>query len=223
MQTGVGIKNTDFTDFKITENNLKLGVARNVIGCSARCLEHLQCLSFSYNKKTSMCEMWDEDFIHINATDGSTDVGWIYYYILRDLECGITKENCLSHSGFFYTTCFCHRLTSTQLFYQNALDMCASYNSSLAKVNRGFFQLTLENILAPIVDGEVRIQGDRANVTSTWRFNNGDLMKYFNWNTNDNQPDQSPTELSLVIRKSKGYRWHDALIEEAFGAVCQIY
>lgn len=48
-------------------------------------------------------------------------------------------------------------------------------------------------------------------------------MKYFNWNTNDNQPDQSPTELSLVIRKSKGYRWHDALIEEAFGAVCQIY
>ncbi|CAG2208546.1 unnamed protein product [Mytilus edulis] len=159
MQTGVGIKNTDFTDFKITENNLNLRVARNLIGCSARCLEHLQCLSFSYNQKTSMCEIWDEDFIHINATDGSTDVGWIYYYILR----------------------------------------------------------------AQIVDGEVRIQGDRDSVTSTWRFNNGDLMKYFNWNTHDNQPDLGPTELSLIIRKSKGYRWHDALIEQAFGAVCQIY
>ncbi|CAC5363688.1 unnamed protein product [Mytilus coruscus] len=191
--------------------------------------------------------MWDEDFIHINATDGSIDVGWIYYYIIRgasglytkmhvtifkkdgesafiiDLECGITKENCLSHIGFFYTPCFCHRHVSTTMFYQNALDMCASHNSSLARVNRGFFQLTLENILAQVVDGEVRIQGDRASVTSTWKFNNGDLMKYFNWNTNDKQPSQRPTELSIIIRKSQGYRWHDALIDYAFGAVCQIY
>lgn len=83
LRTSVGINNIDFTDFKITENNLNLGVAHNVNGCSIRCLENLQCLSFSYNWKTNACEMWDEDFIHIYDTDGSTDVGWIYYYIIR--------------------------------------------------------------------------------------------------------------------------------------------
>ncbi|CAG2205287.1 unnamed protein product [Mytilus edulis] len=159
LQTGVGINNIDFTDFKITENNLNHGVAHNVNGCSIRCLENFQCLSFSFNWKTNACEMWDEDFIHINATDGSADVGWIYYYIIR------------------------------------------------AHVN----------------DGEVRIQGDRANITSTWRFDNGDLMKYFNWNTIDNQPSQTPTELSIVIRKSEGYRWHDAHIDYALSSVCHIY
>lgn len=94
---------------------------------------------------------------------------------------------------------------------------------SILRCFSNYVLLITRYISAPIVDGEVRIQGDRANVTSTWRFNNGDLMKYFNWNTHDNQPDQRPTELSLIIRKSKGYRWHDALIEDAFGAVCQIY
>ncbi|CAC5416548.1 unnamed protein product [Mytilus coruscus] len=83
FQTGVGTQNTDFTNFKITKQNLKIDIGQSYIGCSILCFENVHCLSYSYYNETHVCELWDEDFIHTSDTSGSTEAGWSYYYIVR--------------------------------------------------------------------------------------------------------------------------------------------
>ncbi|CAC5394725.1 CIB1 [Mytilus coruscus] len=86
FQTGVGTQNTDFTDFKITKQNLKIDIGQSYIGCSILCFENVHCLSYSYNNETHVCELWDEDFILTSDTSGSIENGWSYYYIVRDFD-----------------------------------------------------------------------------------------------------------------------------------------
>ncbi|VDI08489.1 Hypothetical predicted protein [Mytilus galloprovincialis] len=222
LRTGVGLKNTEFTDFKITEQHLNAVVRPCLISCSVLCFENTNCLSFSYNRKTQECQLWEDDFIDIGITRSSPDVGWRYYYIIR--ECRIAREICQLNSGFSYIpgVCFCYRYESTKLLYQDSVDMCASYNSYLAKVDRGLVQLTLEQILASVIDGEVRIQGVLNSGAATWRYDNNDLITYFNWNKQNGQPSLNANEKYLLIRKSRDYRWHDIYTYEKYGVVCHI-
>ncbi|CAC5363683.1 unnamed protein product [Mytilus coruscus] len=140
------------------------------------------------------------------------------------LECSITKHKCLLHHGFDYVkgACFCYRYIPKKLDYQGAVDSCASHNSYLAKVNRGLIQHTLEHILAQKHDGGVRIQGIRDS-GKTWRYNNGKTLEYFNWNEHGHQPDLKPNEVTLLIKKSQAYRWHDDFMYRNLSSVCQIY
>lgn len=87
LRTGVGLKNTEFTDFKITEQHLNAVVRPCLLSCSVLCFENTNCLSFSYNRKTQKCELWEDDFIDIGITRSSPEVGWRYYYIIRGKCC----------------------------------------------------------------------------------------------------------------------------------------
>lgn len=92
FQTGVSTQNTNFTNFKITKQNLKIDIGQSYIGCSILCFENVDCLSFSYNNETHVCELWDDHFIHTSDTSGLTEAGWSYYYIVR----GKTMQNQIS-------------------------------------------------------------------------------------------------------------------------------
>ena len=46
-------------------------------------------------------------------------------------------------------------------------------------------------------------------------------MQYFNWNIQGNQPNGRVDEIVLAIRKSYGYRWHDAVPVGRYPAMCQ--
>ncbi|CAG2226426.1 ACSS1_2 [Mytilus edulis] len=70
----------------ITKQNLKIDIGQSYIGCSILCFENVDCLSYSYNNETHVCELWDEDFIHTSDTSGSTEAGWSYYYIVRAIQ-----------------------------------------------------------------------------------------------------------------------------------------
>lgn len=92
FQTGVSTQNTNFTNFKITKQNLKIDIGHSYIGCSILCFGNVYCLSFSYNNETQVCELWDDHFIHTSDTRGLKEAGWSYYYIVR----GKTMQNQIS-------------------------------------------------------------------------------------------------------------------------------
>lgn len=93
FRTGVGLKNTEFTDIKITEQYLNTVVRPCLLSCSVLCFENTNCLSFSYNRKTQECELWEDDFIDIGITRSSPEVGWRYYYIIRGKCCVFCSKN----------------------------------------------------------------------------------------------------------------------------------
>ena len=64
------------------------------------------------------------------------------------------------------------------------------------------------------------IQG-KLDSTDIWRYNDGTEMQYFNWNIQGNQPNGRVDEIVLAIRKSYGYRWHDAVPVGRYPAMCQ--
>ena len=57
--------------------------------------------------------------------------------------------------------------------------------------------------------------------TDIWRYNDGTVMQYFNWNIKKNQPNGDDGEIVLAIMKSYGYRWHDASPARGYPTMCQ--
>jgi len=81
-----GFQNTQFTNLKILENSLNSRASvRNLLVCSAFCLENSRCLSCAFNNIRELCVLWDKDFINVSKTDVVPEDGWKYYYVIKGL------------------------------------------------------------------------------------------------------------------------------------------
>ncbi|CAG2205286.1 unnamed protein product [Mytilus edulis] len=230
LRTGVGLKNTEFTDFKITEQHLNAVVRPCLLSCSVLCFENTKCLSFSYNKKTQECELWEDDFIDISITRSSPEIGWRYYYIIRaPVINGEVRIQGVLDSGV--TTWRYDNNDLITYFNWNKQNGQPSLNANeiylLIRKSRDYrwhdiYTYEKYGVVSPEINGEVRIQGVLDSGATTWRYDNKDLITYFNWNKQNGQPSLNANEIYLLIRKSRDYRWHHIYTYEKYGVVCQI-
>ncbi|XP_063401736.1 uncharacterized protein LOC134685688 [Mytilus trossulus] len=141
-------------------------------------------------------------------------------------ECMALSDRCPVSNGYilYADLCFCFKYINTELRYDNATMQCLFDGAELARIDTEVLQKRMETYLDTVDNGEVWIQGllDNTSGTSVWKYNDGTEMTYFNWNSALNQPQLTPGEIYVLIRKSQGYRWHDGHAFARLGTLCQI-
>ena len=78
--------NSDFADKKILETPIKSIEVESKLKCVVVCTVTYSCLSVDYNEISSICLLFDRDFITTVETTIATDVGWNYRYIVQGLS-----------------------------------------------------------------------------------------------------------------------------------------
>lgn len=68
---------------KITKQNQNTRHGATVMSCNILCVDNVHCLSYSFNNKTHICQLWGDDFIRLDNKQSLTEAGWSYYYLIR--------------------------------------------------------------------------------------------------------------------------------------------
>ncbi|KAK3099887.1 hypothetical protein FSP39_011275 [Pinctada imbricata] len=141
-------------------------------------------------------------------------------------DCSIDESSCPGSLGYILNreVCFCYKVYTTKQNYDSSVKICENDNGELARISNALRQQALENALDGISSyAEAYIQGTRTAGSTTWYYNDGTEVTYFNWNTPGGQPQhRDDGEDYLLVRKTKGYRWHDVYKAEQHIVVCEI-
>ena len=70
---------------------------------------------------------------------------------------------------------------------------------------------------------EIFIQGKYDDVTQKFKYDDGTLFVYENWNVDEQEPDNDPRFPYVIIRPDKGFLWHSYYLNTESNYICEIY
>ncbi|XP_060067934.1 uncharacterized protein LOC132548129 [Ylistrum balloti] len=197
----------DQTTFMDRINNDKMfwqSQVFSVLSCLRQCYRFTGCMSFFYNEITKVCSL--QSIVYLFEEQASTETGSRYFIPIQ-------SGNCPVGGGFMHNRALeiCYNFKCCNFYDALALKAeCNASDTKLIKIDTAEKQNHMAAFLEQESTGYTLIQGTR-DESGVYRYDDGTIMTYFNWDDEDNEPEERSGEVYILVKKQTQFQWHDAL------------
>ncbi|VDI46871.1 Hypothetical predicted protein [Mytilus galloprovincialis] len=211
IQTSVGVKYHSNITASIDIKTWKIGTLdkTSLISCIMMCMQADNCFWATFNSDAcDLLSITKKEMVDFHLIIRNGGLGLQIYQMIK----GCSKQACRLLDGcvFVKDDSYCVKYYVDGLEYQPARTFCRQNGGELFRIDSSSKQTRLGTILTqyPQISQGFTIQGRKDNA-GNWLFDDGTRMPYFNWNTDDDQPNNSTIERYIYINSMYNWKWHD--------------
>ncbi|CAC5406561.1 unnamed protein product [Mytilus coruscus] len=206
------MENLNQTNKIVDRNSIGTFKTESIRKCAFHCLQNFACMAYFYRQNTTECRLMS---VNTPGNNGKwkDDLGWRYY--------NVYESTCPPMNGFNQNrnASLCYRYFDNPKTVYEADIICRHNGGQLLRVQSQEQQTHLMTYLDFYKENLVYIQGNDSVKEGTWSFDDGQLMRYFNWSPTT--PFGHDAKDHLAMNKASSYGWEETDGSTLGGFLCE--